>query len=167
MRGLARLTAELPFELVVVGRENEQFLGPLRRELPAEFWRRVTFRHSLPPAEVARELAIATALFMPSRADTSPNAAKEAVVAGVPVIGAAVGGIPDYVIPERNGLLFPPGNLEALIASTRALLRHPLFRRGRVEPEIHARMRAYLSPARMGEKFIETYGEAWALQQPR
>jgi glycosyltransferase involved in cell wall biosynthesis len=33
---------------------------------------------------------------------------------GVPVVASAVGGLPEYVIPERTGLLVPVGNARAV-----------------------------------------------------
>jgi glycosyltransferase involved in cell wall biosynthesis len=94
---------------------------------------------------------------MPTRADTSPNAVKEAVVAGVPVVASTIGGIPDYVVPERNGLLFPPGDLEALVGQIRAASRHPLFGEGKVDAACLREQREYLSPARMAAGFLEAY----------
>jgi glycosyltransferase involved in cell wall biosynthesis len=96
-------------------------------------------------------------LLMPTRADTSPNAVKEAVVAGVPVVASSVGGIPDYVFHDKNGMLFPPNNVDAFLNATRAACAHPLFGKGRVDSETHARTRAYLSPERMAENFLKGY----------
>lgn len=46
----------------------------------------------------------------------------EAMNFGVPVVGSAVGGILDVVVPEESGLLVPPGDAEALAAALRRLL---------------------------------------------
>ena len=96
-------------------------------------------------------------MLLPTRADVSPNAVKEALVAGVPVVASDVGGIPDYVRPGENGILFPPDNLEEFVRAIREAVRHPLFGRGQVEPASLARCRDYLSPARMGENFLAAY----------
>ena len=90
-------------------------------------------------------------------ADVSPNSVKEAVVAGVPVIGSAVGGIPDYVFPGRNGVLHSPDNLPELIEAIRAACRHPQFSKGEVDATTLAQTREYLSPKLMGEKFLAAY----------
>ncbi|MEM1183441.1 MAG: glycosyltransferase [Planctomycetota bacterium] len=54
---------------------------------------------------VARAYAAADALLLPSRADNLPNTMVEALCCGTPVIGAAVGGIPDCVEDGVNGHL--------------------------------------------------------------
>ena len=157
LAALDRLKEELPFELLVVGRLDASFEKTIRKQTSAEIWRRIQFKHDLRPAEVAAELARATMMIFPTRADTSPNAVKEAVVAGVPVVASAVGGILDYVWPGRNGILFPPGNVAECVQALRAACAHPLFRQGRVEPAALNEAREYLSPRRMGESFLEIY----------
>jgi glycosyltransferase involved in cell wall biosynthesis len=82
---------------------------------------------------------------------------KEAVVAGMPVVAASVGGIPDYVTHGKNGLLFPVGDLEEFIHSIRTACAHPLFRCGQVDPQTHAEKREYLSPELMAQKFLAAY----------
>ncbi|RYD84259.1 MAG: hypothetical protein EOP84_05995, partial [Verrucomicrobiaceae bacterium] len=77
LRALSRLLCESEFELIIVGSPDESFLAPLRAELPERLWFRLQFRDNLQPAEIAAELAIATMLILPTRADTSPNAVKE------------------------------------------------------------------------------------------
>jgi glycosyltransferase involved in cell wall biosynthesis len=106
---------------------------------------------------VAAELAKATMMLFPTRADTSPNSLKEAVVAGVPVVASAIGGIVDYVWPGQNGFLFSSENLDGFVAAIRTAIAHPLMGLGKVEPNALARARDYLSPSRMGEDFLEIY----------
>lgn len=53
-------------------------------------------------------LARATALALPSLEDNCPMVILEAMAAGVPVMAANVGGVPDLVTHGRTGLLFNP-----------------------------------------------------------
>lgn len=48
--------------------------------------------------------------------ETGPLALKEAMAAGVPVVAPALGGIPEFVRHEHNGLLYEPGRTESLTA---------------------------------------------------
>src|SRR5439155_24466784 len=62
-----------------------------QRRLSPELWRRIEFKTNLSPAQVAAEMSLATILVLPTRADTSPNAVKEAVVAGLTALGLEIG----------------------------------------------------------------------------
>jgi glycosyltransferase involved in cell wall biosynthesis len=98
-------------------------------------------------------------MIFPTRADTIPNAVKEAVVAGLPVVASAVGGIPDYVWPGRNGILFQPGKVADCARAVREACGHELFGHGVVAAEALAAARDYLSPRRMGDGFGTIYSE--------
>jgi len=75
----------------------------------------------------------------------------------VPVIGTAVGGIPDYIFPGLNGMLCSPGSLDEFMEAIRTACRHPQFRRGEVDAATLMQVRAYLSPQLMAKRFLETY----------
>jgi glycosyltransferase involved in cell wall biosynthesis len=160
---LERLAAEMDFRLKVITGPAPHYIESLRASVSAKTWERVEFKQHLLPHEVAVELETPTMLLMPTRADTSPNAVKESVVAGVPVVAASVGGIPDYVLPDRNGLLFPAGDLEAFIQSIRSAGAHPLFGQGQVDAATLATEREYLSPELMAKKFLAAYESALAI----
>jgi glycosyltransferase involved in cell wall biosynthesis len=159
VKALDRLRDEINFQLIVVGRGEPALMEQLRRETSPEIWSRIEFKPELTPAQVADEMARATLMIFPTRADTSPNSVKEAVVAGLPVVASAVGGITDYVWPGRNGILFPSENLDALVRAIRDACAHPRFSRGEVEADALEQARAYLSPRVMGGKFLEIYGK--------
>jgi glycosyltransferase involved in cell wall biosynthesis len=72
--------------------------------------------------DAAALLALAEVCVLPSRREGLPLVALEAQAAGCPLIAAAVGGIPEVVEHEATGLLFPPGDVEALSAALRRLL---------------------------------------------
>jgi len=162
-KALDQLAAEMSFKLTVISGPNKQYLESLRSTVSEALWQRVEFKHHLLPHEVARELASSTMLLLPTRADTGPTAVKEAVVAGVPVVASNVGGVPDYVVPDKNGLMFPPGDLPNFVQAIRSACAHPLFSRGLVEAETLAQMRAYLSPQRMAKGFLAAYQTALAV----
>lgn len=153
---LDQLRHEFPFELVVVGSLKPD-VQALTTGLSAEFWAHVQMKSNLTHIEIAAELGQATLAVCASRADVSPNAVKEAVVAGVPVVATAVGGIPDYVIPGQNGVLCQPGRVEELVTALRTAFRDPRFSKGEVDAGTLEQMRSYLSPQTMARRFYETY----------
>ena len=66
---------------------------------------------------------------LPSFTEGMPNVVLEAFAAGVPVVATAVGGTPELVRQDVNGLLVPPGDACALTGALLALLASPELRR--------------------------------------
>jgi len=58
--------------------------------------------------ELRKHFAQASALALPSLEDNCPMVVLEAMAAGVPVVAARVGGVPELVEDSRTGLLFDP-----------------------------------------------------------
>lgn len=78
------------------------------------------------PAEV---LARADVVAVPStRPDPLPNSALEALAAGLPVVAAAHGGLPEIVQDDVTGLLVPPGDPATLARALRRLADDPALR---------------------------------------
>jgi glycosyltransferase involved in cell wall biosynthesis len=66
--------------------------------------------------------AACDAFILPSREDNLPNVMMEALACGTPVIATPVGGIPDVVIPDFNGLLAQDTTAEALYEALNSFL---------------------------------------------
>jgi len=80
--------------------------------------------------EVERHVADADVAVVPSTcADGCPLAAIEALCLGVPVIGSAIGGLPEIVRDGIDGVLVPPGDVAALAQAMVSLARQPDRRR--------------------------------------
>jgi glycosyltransferase involved in cell wall biosynthesis len=157
LQGLDKLRNELDFRLTLIGGEAPDYVAMLKSQTSPALWERVTMLTNLSQIQVAEQMAGATMLLAPTRVDNSPNSVKEAVVAGLPVVASAIGGIVDYVIPGANGLAFPASDLDAFIGAIREAASHPLFSRGLVEPVTLCKMREYLSPKTMAEGFLRAY----------
>lgn len=61
----------------------------------------------------------------PSYMEASPNAVIEAMAAGLPVVATRVGGVPEIVEHERNGLLVAAGDERALAAGLLRVIERP------------------------------------------
>jgi glycosyltransferase involved in cell wall biosynthesis len=132
-------TAVPDARLVVVGSGP---LEPIAESLRSDYPDRVRVYPRLSPKELKREFDSATTLVLPSRSEGLPRVIIEAFARGRPVIGTRVGGIPDLVAHEVNGLLIPSEDSEALAKSMIRLLRDRelasrLGRRGRADVEAH------------------------------
>jgi glycosyltransferase involved in cell wall biosynthesis len=93
-------------------------IGALARELGVSD--RVEFTGFTPNPE--QILASVDAVAVPStRPDPLPNSAIEALAAGVPVVAANHGGLPEIVRDGVTGLLVPPGDAQALARALRTL----------------------------------------------
>jgi glycogen(starch) synthase len=73
-------------------------------------------------AERQRLFAGARVLLMPSRFEGFGMVAAEAMAAGVPVVAAAAGSLPEVVAPPHGGVLVPPGDPAALAGAVERLL---------------------------------------------
>jgi glycosyltransferase involved in cell wall biosynthesis len=77
----------------------------------------------------------------------------EAGAAGLPVIAARVGGIPELMEHERTGLLIPPDDAEALAAAIRRLITDSLLADS-LARSWHERVLATWSWNATGQKYI-------------
>jgi len=103
--------------------------------------RRVKFTGWLQAERKRATLAAATIFVLPSFVEGMPMALLEAMSFGLPVIATPVGGVPEIITHERDGLLVPPGDIAALAAAIARLTREPQLRArlGRAARETVAR----------------------------
>ena len=119
-----RVVRERPdARLTVVGRGSRHaVIDRLVRELPAQVEHHA---HELAPAEVAREIDRSRALVLPSWPEGLGRVVLEAFARGRTVVATNAGGIPDIVTDGRDGILLPPGDVEALTAGLQRVLEEP------------------------------------------
>lgn len=117
---------------------------------------------------MAGALAEADAVVVPSIVDRAgnvdglPNALLEAMASGRAVVATDVGGIPDVLSDDVNGLLVPPRDAGALARALRRLAREPETRE-RLGAEARRRAVQALSWEAAARRFEECYVEAAAL----
>ena len=103
-----------------------QELLRLTKELSVDA--RVTFTGRLSDDALRREYRRAMVVVLPSLEESAPIAITQAMAAGKPVVATRVGGIPDLVSDEENGLLVPARNPEAFGAAVGRVLRNRRLR---------------------------------------
>ena len=110
-----RVVQQLPeAQLVVVGRGSQQdVIDRLVDALPDQ----VEYVPQLDPRGVARALDEATVLVLPSWPEGLGRVVIEAFARGRGVVATDAGGIPDLVRDGVEGILIPPADEDALVAS--------------------------------------------------
>ena len=83
--------------------------------------------------------------------------ALEAWAAGLPVLASCAGGLKDFIVPERNGLLFDPEKPAELLRAYDRLTGDDGLRR-RLADAAREDVRAYSWPVLTG-RLLELYGE--------
>ena len=99
-------------------------------------------------------LETADVLVVPSRWEGFGLIAAEAMRAGLPVIAARVGGLPEIVADEETGLLFEPGDVNGIVAAVRRYSREEWQQKGRAGK---ARFEKLFTMERVHRQLIDLY----------
>jgi glycosyltransferase involved in cell wall biosynthesis len=126
IQAMAILLPTLPDALLIIGGAGEE-QGALERQVQAlGIARRVVFAGSVhEPRDFYRRLDV---FILPSLDEGFGLVAVEAMAMGLPVIGTRVGGIPEILTHDRNGLLVEPGDADGIANSICALWADPALR---------------------------------------
>jgi glycosyltransferase involved in cell wall biosynthesis len=120
---LIRLVPRFPADailLIVGGGPDHAPLERLARELGVDS--RVHITGSVSHDDVQRYLRAADVFVLSTRYEGLSHVLLEAMAAGTPAVASAVGGNPEVIAPEVNGLLVPPDDGEALVGAVQRLL---------------------------------------------
>ncbi|MEW5798807.1 MAG: glycosyltransferase family 4 protein [Bacteroidota bacterium] len=122
-RAFARVAEHVPEAgIVIIGEQVEkEFLVDLADEL--HIASKLSWSGPLPHTALAHVLASSDCLVIPSRYEGFGLAAIEAMALGVPVIGSAVGGLPEIIEHEKTGLLFQPEDTTSLYEAMVRMIR--------------------------------------------
>jgi glycosyltransferase involved in cell wall biosynthesis len=101
-------------------------------------------------------------LVVPSRGDSMPYVVIEAAAAGIPILAAKVGGIPEVLGPDHPNLV-APDNVVALADAIAAAIDNPLGMRDKASA-LRERVQEHFSQTAMVEGILTAYGDAFAEQ---
>ncbi len=113
-------------------------VGPLEVELKQQVERhslqtRVQFCGLVEYKKIPEYLAAANIFIRPSHSEGMGNSFVEAMAAGLPVIGTAVGGLPDFLHHEKTGVVVPVADPAAIAKAVERLLSDQALREGIVD----------------------------------
>lgn len=119
---------------------------------------RVSFAGRQPRDVVAATMAAADVFLFPTeRAEAAPLVLPQAMSTGVPVVASSIGGITEVIEPGTdNGVLVPPGDLDALVGAIGQLLADEELHR-RVGEAGRRRILAEYTLERMLDRTLEVY----------
>ncbi len=101
-------------------------------------------------------------LVVPSRGNSMPYVVIEAAAAGIPILAAKVGGIPEILGPDHPNLV-PSDNVPALADAIAAAIDNPFGMRDRARA-LRERVQEHFSQTAMVEGILTSYADAFAEQ---
>jgi glycosyltransferase involved in cell wall biosynthesis len=170
----AKLNEDHP--LIVAG------TGPLEKQLRSDY-PKATYLGHVSGQMLQDTLGGASVIVVPSEwYENCPMSVLEAMAHAKPVVASDIGGIPELIVHQENGLLFPPGDSATLAHCLSKLLADPHLRRqygmaGRQRAETHfslhrhnaTLLEEYLTLARPDARSVESapgmYGQARATDE--
>lgn len=111
------------FILKIFGRYDHKYISEFNDKINSM---PVEFTGSYKPDDLPEILKQIDVMVLPSICnDTAPQTIFESFSGGVPIISSNIGGFPDFVQHEHNGLLFDAGNSNDLAEKLDYILAHP------------------------------------------
>ncbi len=140
-------STECELRLVIVG--DGPLLAPLKEKIAAAGIGHLVW---LPGArtDIADIMRTFDLFVLPSIAEGTPVTVLEAMASGLAVVATRVGGLPEVITDQVDGLLVPPSDTEQLAAALQSLISHPAYAKqlasaGRAKIERHYSIAAMLS----------------------
>ncbi|MDP9291164.1 MAG: glycosyltransferase, partial [Verrucomicrobiota bacterium] len=105
------------------------------------------------PEKVALYYQAADVFLHAAKADNFPNTILESLACGTPVVGTAVGGIPEQIIHGRTGYLVPEADPGAMASAVTSLMDNPALLSG-MSAEAAEFARIHFDLSRMASQYL-------------
>jgi glycosyltransferase involved in cell wall biosynthesis len=127
IRALNPLAQHKKFKVIFLGAASEQdvYVHEFSELVAARPW--CEFAGFTDRERLKNFLSRAAFLVLPTLEDNCPMVVLEASAAGVPVVAASVGGVPDLIEDGKTGLLCDPLNAASMSSAVEKLLAQPQF----------------------------------------
>jgi glycosyltransferase involved in cell wall biosynthesis len=158
IRSLDTLAQRRKFELVFLGTvdKNNAYGAEFIRLVTERSW--CTHAGHADRAQLKGQLRGASALVLPSLEDNCPMVVLEAMAAGVPVVAARVGGVPDLIDEGETGFFCDPQDAVSMRAGLEKVLESPSAA-AEMARRANARARERFHPKVVADRHVEIYRE--------
>jgi len=109
-------------QVVYVGRESYEKGIDILKKAESKIKGKVVYCTDLPWSEAMSVLQSSSVLVLPSRLESLPTTVKEAFFLKIPVVATNVGGVPELIKNNENGILVPPNNPKKLAEAVNTIL---------------------------------------------
>ena len=111
-------------QVIYIGRDSHEKGIDILRDVELKINGHVIYCTDLDWKETMAELKASSVLVVPSRMESIPQVIKEAFFLNIPVVATKVGGIPELIEHEKNGLLVDLNDPIQLVNSVNELLEN-------------------------------------------
>jgi len=109
-------------QVVYIGRDSYEKGTDILREIESKINGKVVYCTDIGWEEAMTILKASSLLVIPSRMESIPQVIKEAFYLKVPIVATKVGGIPELIENNVNGILVPPNDPDKLLDAINGLL---------------------------------------------
>lgn len=114
-------------ELLIYGKYQEDYISAIKLENGSQYgFGKIKFFGKYSTDDLKKIYSNIDIMVLPSVCnDTAPQTIFESFAAGIPIIASNIGGFPDFIEHNKNGLLFETGNSEDLKEKMEYILENP------------------------------------------
>ena len=113
---------KIPNQIAYVGRDSFEKGIDILKNAESKINGKIVYSTNLSWIEAMKNLKASEILILPSRMESSPTTVKESFYLKVPVIATSVGGVPELIQDNVNGLLVESENSKMLLTKINELL---------------------------------------------
>ena len=109
-------------QVVYIGRDSFEKGTDILRNIESKINGKVIYCTNISWSEAMQTLKESNLMVVPSRMESLPQVIKEAFYLKTPVVATSVGGIPEIITHNDNGILVPPNEPEKLVTAINDIL---------------------------------------------
>ena len=114
-------------QVIYIGRDSHEKGIDILKKIENQINGKVVYCTDMEWKDAMLRLKESSILVIPSRMESIPQVIKEAFYLKIPIIATNVGGIPELITHENNGILIPPENPEKLMEAINRLFLEKEF----------------------------------------